>query len=527
MTVNWTHVWRTVKAHAAGPAGSVVFHVLVILVLVKFAVSEGTKSGPEVEVQMLDTRADKLDLEKEVPKPVEKIETPVEPVVNNEERPDVTTVSTIDIPSDQNEGTGVGNQDGSGIGSGDAALGQGFEVAMTKSPLVMKGLYANRTAGGRGGALKAYGGSAAGEEAVLRALRWLKKYQEADGSWLPTAGGPIPDPGGEKYKGNPEAFTGLALLAFLAHGDTPASREFGTTVEKAIRWLVDHQKPDGSWNNASGDLGYSHAIATYAICEAYGMTKIMAVKDSADRGLAFLLKKQAANGGWDYLLRNPGARQDVSVTAWCVQALKAAKISGVGSAGEVETALDNAVKCLSTVMYTGTGVFNYDVNNVGEGKVVFPEVSCAAVLALQIAGAGKSKVCQGGLKWLRENASCYWAKPWGTNPFYYWYYTTQVMFQAGGPAWNEWNPRFATEAIKNQIVEKNAIQAPDGRMVAIGYWKPLHEKEYCQAFVYNTTLCTLQLEVYYRYLPTYKQVESAAEAKPDATKPDDIVVDVK
>lgn len=45
--------------------------------------------------------------------------------------------------------------------------------------------------------------------------------------------------------------------------------------------------------------------------------------------------------------------------------------------------------------------------------------------------------------------------------------------------------------------------------------------EYCQAFVYNTTLCTLQLEVYYRYLPTYKTPEQIG---PDET-PEQINLD--
>ena len=41
----------------------------------------------------------------------------------------------------------------------------------------------------------------------------------------------------------------------------------------------------------------------------------------------------------------------------------------------------------------------------------------------------------------------------------------------------------------------------------IGFWKPVAQPagqaEYCQAYVYNTTLCALSLMVYYRYLPTF------------------------
>ena len=42
--------------------------------------------------------------------------------------------------------------------------------------------------------------------------------------------------------------------------------------------------------------------------------------------------------------------------------------------------------------------------------------------------------------------------------------------------------------------------------------------------VYTTTLCCLMLEVYYRYLPTFKHVESAPDVAPPKT--DDVVVNV-
>ena len=63
-------------------------------------------------------------------------------------------------------------------------------------------------------------------------------------------------------------------------------------------------------------------------------------------------------------------------------------------------------------------------------------------------------------------------KAWGPNPIYYWYYTTQVMFHAGGGTWNNWNRQFSRELVKNQIVIKDAIADLNGKIVDIGYWKP-------------------------------------------------------
>ncbi|UQT43167.1 hypothetical protein M5E88_10450 [Akkermansia muciniphila] len=53
------------------------------------------------------------------------------------------------------------------------------------------------------------------EEAVVKSLRWLKKQQNKDGSW---GGAP------HNYKC---AMTGMALLSYLAHCETPLSEEFG------------------------------------------------------------------------------------------------------------------------------------------------------------------------------------------------------------------------------------------------------------------------------------------------------------
>ena len=53
----------------------------------------------------------------------------------------------------------------------------------------------------------------------------------------------------------------------------------------------------------------------------------------------------------------------------------------------------------------------------------------------------------------------------------------------------------------------------------IGYWDGLDK--YCKSSVYNTTLCTLMLEVYYRYLPTFKVVASAPTAVNTSGKAED------
>ena len=81
--------------------------------------------------------------------------------------------------------------------------------------------------------------------------------------------------------------------------------------------------------------------------------------------------------------------------------------------------------------------------------------------------------------------------------YLYWmYYMTQAMFQRGGNDWKNWNNLFQKHLLENQH--------PDG------YWnspaKGVETNRFSMADiddkVYSTTLCALQLTVYYRYLPS-------------------------
>jgi hypothetical protein len=76
---------------------------------------------------------------------------------------------------------------------------------------------------------------------------------------------------------------------------------------------------------------------------------------------------------------------------------------------------------------------------------------------------------------------------------YYWYYATLAMYQHGGKEWDTWN-----EAIKTQLL---ANQHTRGELA--GSWDPDDVWAGVGGRVYQTAICTLSLEVYYRYLPLY------------------------
>jgi len=378
-------------------------------------------------------------------------------------------------------------------------------VAVVKSPVIMKGIYGSRNPGARGVAIKEFGGSGYTEGAVLRALRWLKKVQNEDGSWSnnPLSTGVIDVRGS-----HPMAMTGLALLTFLAHGETPASEEFGATVEKAIRYLLESQDGDGRWKSS-----YTHAIATYAVCEAYALTKIPMIRAAAEAAIDVVIQGQNATGGWNYPLR-PCERDDTSVMGWCVQALKAGKMAGLENEG-LDQAMKDALRGFKK-NEDPKGGFGYATTD--ESGPPATGLTGVGVLCMQLLGHGRKASARKGLLVLQMDRHAFsWDKtpPW--RNIYYWYYTTQAKFHAGGKVWNDWNRLFAKPLVRAQTVLKG--EGIDGK--DMGYWVT----DTSVGVVMDTTLCALQLQVYYRYLPTFRPPKEAVEEE-EILSEDDINIEI-
>lgn len=472
---------KRILEHLTGPIGSVLFHLLVIYLALHFLVFETQEKAPEIEVTMVDPEA--VDLE-EFEKELEKME-------------DLTDMTDVSMPTDipvemdapvQSEAPGPQDDVNMDIAQ--------LNVVNDSSPLVMRGLFAGRSEAGRSSGLNQYAGRWAKvvEQSVIRALEWLKRNQAPDGSWGP----------------NKPAMTGLGLLTFLAHGETTASKEYGPTVEKAIRFLLRIQNDKGEFDNVSTQSGpYAHAIATYAISEAYGLTRIPDLKPAMERATQVILNGQQPKGGWDYKY-DKGARRDTSLGGWHCQALKAAYIAGAENPG-LKEAMERAVGDMISAHEPTTGRFYY----TSKGSHSTDSITAVAVLSLQLLGHAKSKEARAGLQAL-QGAKCDYRDP-PSWPMYAWYYITQSKFHSGGPGWNAWNDQFARELTKNQN--------EDGSWTSAGQYlkEDDHGREVGTGPVYATTLAALTLQVYYRFLPTYKPI--AVESEEDQNQ-DDVSIQI-
>jgi hypothetical protein len=442
------------------------------------------------------------------PTPIEELEEIIPPEMDKLEPPDPIEVQmefTMDSPAMPNDVASP---------TADSASVQPSEfdsVAQIKSPVVMAGIMGSRNPGSRGAALNRFGGGGHTELAVLNALRWLAKNQREDGSWGQTK----------------VAMTSLALLAYLAHGDTPASDEFGSTVEKAIRFIIEAQEPDGRFKGRDGH-DYTQPIAAYALAEAFGMTKVPMVRDAAAKAIRIVAKGQNSSGSFDYGLKPGGTqRDDLSYAAWCVQALKAASISGLyNDAPEIKNAMSNSIKGIK-VHFKGNseqGVFGY-----ARGGGSAPGLTGAGVLCLQFLGDAKSRETKAGLASLNR-----WAFNWSSPPtgsiVYYWYYNTQAYFQEGGKIWDDWNLQFSRPLTTAQRVipkEQSGYVDHKGVPHSIGSWvsPASSEKTGGNGEVMDTILCTLMLEVYYRYLPTFQQIPQDELTK-ELGGSDDLIIEI-
>lgn len=320
------------------------------------------------------------------------------------------------------------------------------------------------------------------ETAVRRALRWLKKQQRADGAWAGSS---------------PPAMTAFALLAFGAHGETPQAAEFGATIQKAIDFLLANQGPDGRIKGVSD--GYSQIIATYALCEAYGVSPQPALKDAAVKALKLIVRGQHASGGFNYSLGQE-ARDDSSVMGWACQALQAGKLAGLDAdVSGLEAARQMAVAGFKLNADPGGG-FGY----TGPGRT---GLSGTGAFCMQFLGAPGTAEVAATMKFL-EPCTFSFATPdkqpyGGGSQLYYWYYITQAKFHHSAETFAAWNRLFAPELCRQQQVEKGAGEGPGGQRVDIGHWESPCRGEHTGGVVQDTCLCTLMLEVYYRYRPAY------------------------
>ncbi len=345
---------------------------------------------------------------------------------------------------------------------------------------------------GRSGAAKAalvrtFGGNAASEAAVASGLKWLASRQLKDGSWsfdhtecAACAGGGCTQPGAFRNCSN--GATAMALLAFLGGGHTHQKGDYQKVVRTGLDALIRGGKMtekglDLRAASGEGSL-YVHGLATIALCETAALTRDARYSKPAYQAVKFTIAAQdPKGGGWRYSLNEAG---DTSAVGWQIMALKSAQNGKIKVPGGVFKLAD---KFLDSVQGEKGATYGY------MNPTATPPMTAVGLLCRMYMGWDRrNPILQKGVAYLDQ------AKP-SPNNMYYNYYATQVLHHWGGDEWKRWNDVMRDHLIRTQV--RDGVEA--------GSWDITDPHGGPGGRLYQTCLCVMTLEVYYRHLPIYQR----------------------
>ncbi len=386
-------------------------------------------------------------------------------------------------------GTGKGFGKGAG-GAGGMGVGGGAGKLFGLIPETMRKRCSKEDRLQR---LKDNGGTPACEDAVSKSLQWFMANQNADGSW------------GVRDK---PAMTGFALLAYFGHCETPLSEVYGESCMKGIVYLVNLAiKNDGKMANnfTANSWCYQHAIATYALGEAATFCKdlkinVPSLMEMTEKAGQYVIDNQNPNGGWAYLYGTDSrSHTDVSVAGWQIQALKACSHTGIKFKGldrSIVKGLDYVNGCQNP-----NGGYGYSNNKSPAGGKDYFTLTGVGMLCNQMWGKGTRSEVKKAADYVSSNTKFDFNSE--HCDLYGHYYESQAMMQLGGKYWKEYNDLFRDQILNNQK-EDGSWKIPGGgkdkKSIRAGGAEFLDGGK--DGEVYRNALCTLMLEVYYRFLNT-------------------------
>lgn len=293
------------------------------------------------------------------------------------------------------------------------------------------------------------------ETMYVRGLQRLQQSQAERGNWA-------------DGMGSQPAVVGLAVMAFLAHGEDPNSGPYHETIRKGLDFILKQQ------NERSGYIGssmYNHGFATLALAEAYGMMEDPRLGPALEAAVKLILNSQDQNpfGAWRY---SPNSRDaDTTVSGAQMVALFAARNAGLGVPEEaIEKGLKYYLNCQS-----GDGGFGY----TSPGGSNAPRTAIGA-LVFALAKKKSSDAYQAAMTYLNSGQGTS-----GQYYHYYLYYASQAYFRASAREWAEWN------RVNVQVLQSTQTEN--------GSW----ESSYGEAF--GTASALLSLALNYRFLPIYER----------------------
>ena len=487
---------------------SVLLHALLLLILAIIIRWSHRSDGPDssfvgalIDTQLGDVTS--LVDAKQAGDPFTVTNTPDPPSIGLDSDPQLKLVGQPEVPSLTHFAPALAAPTPTIDVKNPAMVGARFpEIAMN-----ITAPFSGRQGLTRAKLVRREGGTAKSEKSVEDGIDWIVRHQRADGSWGLDYH--------EQCQGTVCSFqpvmssdtgaTGLALLPLLGAGyiHTVKSRH-QDAVRRGISWLIENQQPDG--NLFTGPPGmaymYSHAIGTMALCEAYGLSQDPRLKQPAQRAIKFIVDAQdPTTGGWRYF---PGQAGDTSVFGWMMFALRSGRGAGI-----------------SVPRNTLKGCTRYlDMASVDRSRITYAYQPGRAATAVMTAEALLARQLLG---WARKTpalvkGAAEIARHLETNDernIYYWYYATQLLHNMKNKDWETWNLKVREGLISMQVKDGTCANGSwDPNFPAVDVWGQRAGR------LFNTSLSILTLEVYYRYLPLYRDYDEDQEKEDPLLKDD-------
>jgi len=330
-------------------------------------------------------------------------------------------------------------------------------------------------------------------DSLVKALDYLAQKQTDEGSW----------PG--VYAGN-AGIAGLALMAFVGADCVP--KKYSSNIKQAINFLKSKYTPSSDYEPGSKDATYygglihtnnpmyEHGIATLALIEAIVELDDSSLEPIIEDAIQLIIRTQNTEhkpeilegpvnadslhyGGWRY---NPDSTDsDISITGWQILALKAGLMAGFTIP---EWSLQKAADFLRACYDKDEQAFTY---RVGSGETGCVRAGIGA-LGLQLCGYTDDPLIPPTLRYMQDNPPVWeYEDPGAGFPFYYWYYATRAMLNAGGDDWRVWKRWMCRLLVDHQNED--------------GSWEGALEET--NMTIYTTAIGALMLELCCGHLPIY------------------------
>lgn len=333
------------------------------------------------------------------------------------------------------------------------------------------------------------------EKSVDKGLKFLATQQQPNGSFATLEVG---QPG----------ITSLCVLAYLSRGHVPHQGEYGQLLDRAISYVVKSQQADGllfglpvknrEWGDKRQKTGaYNHAIAGVMLAEVYGMLQ-GEQSDEVGRAIVKAIKFSCADqmrprahpedkGGWRYLVLT-GSDADLSVTAWEIMFLRAARNAGFDVSVEH---IDQAMDYVRRTYVPESKTFAYGIGGMRGQQT--RAMAGSGILLLSLGGEHHTEMAKATGEWIRRHEFTRYNRIVYPSEHYHYgaYYCSQAMFQIGGKEWEQFYPNFMQVHIAGQ--QANGSWPPE----------PNRDGEYGETF--TTSLMILSLTPPFQLLPIYQR----------------------